>query len=48
MIFWISKAAGFGTSWADIVKNGFLTKEGQNLHRALRRRGSIEPDLRRR
>jgi [protein-PII] uridylyltransferase len=31
VIFWIAKAAGFGTTWADIVKNGFLTREGQNL-----------------
>ena len=31
VIFWIAKAAGFGSTWTDIVKNGFLTQEGLNL-----------------
>ncbi len=27
VIFWVARAAGFGTSWADLEKNGFLTGE---------------------
>ena len=27
VIFWISKAADYGSSWADLEKNGFLTQE---------------------
>ena len=27
VIFWIAQAAGYGTSWADLEKNGFLTRE---------------------
>lgn len=28
VIFWIAKAAGYGTSWSDLEKNGFITEEG--------------------
>ena len=27
VIFWVARAAGFGTTWADLEKNGFLTSE---------------------
>ncbi|HEX9194557.1 MAG TPA: [protein-PII] uridylyltransferase [Azonexus sp.] len=27
VIFWVARAAGFGTSWSDLEKNGFLTAE---------------------
>jgi [protein-PII] uridylyltransferase len=27
VIFWVARAAGFGTSWSDLEKNGFLTGE---------------------
>jgi len=27
LIFWVAQAADFGTSWADLEKNGFLTRE---------------------
>ncbi|MDP3539501.1 MAG: [protein-PII] uridylyltransferase [Azonexus sp.] len=27
VIFWIAQAAGYGSSWADLEKNGFLTHE---------------------
>jgi [protein-PII] uridylyltransferase len=27
VIFWIAQAAGYGTSWADLERNGFLTRE---------------------
>lgn len=27
VIFWIAQAAGYGTSWADLEKHGFLTRE---------------------
>ena len=27
VIFWVARAAGFGTTWADLEKNGFLTAE---------------------
>jgi len=28
VIFWVAKAAGYGTTWEDLEKNGFLTGEG--------------------
>lgn len=28
VIFWTAQAAGYGTTWADLVSNGFLTHEG--------------------
>jgi [protein-PII] uridylyltransferase len=28
VIFWISQAAGYGNTWEDLEKNGFLTHEG--------------------
>jgi [protein-PII] uridylyltransferase len=27
VIFWVARAAGFGTTWADLEKNGFLSAE---------------------
>jgi [protein-PII] uridylyltransferase len=27
VIFWIAQAAGYGTTWADLERNGFLTRE---------------------
>ncbi|WP_265942317.1 [protein-PII] uridylyltransferase [Dechloromonas sp. A34] len=29
VIFWIAQAAGYGSTWADLEKNGFLTPEEQ-------------------
>ncbi|HXE37946.1 MAG TPA: [protein-PII] uridylyltransferase [Azonexus sp.] len=29
VIFWIAQAAGYGATWADLEKNGFLTREEQ-------------------
>lgn len=29
VIFWIAQAAGYGTTWADLEKNGFLTRDEQ-------------------
>jgi [protein-PII] uridylyltransferase len=34
VIFWIAKAAGYGSSWDDLVKNGFLTEEGMEQAQA--------------
>jgi len=28
VIFWVAKAAGYGTTWIELEKNGFLTGEG--------------------
>jgi [protein-PII] uridylyltransferase len=30
VIFWIAKAAGFGSSWEELYKNGIITQEGMN------------------
>lgn len=29
VIFWVAQAAGYGTTWEDLQKNGFLTQEEQ-------------------
>jgi [protein-PII] uridylyltransferase len=29
VIFWVAQAAGYGTTWEDLYKNGFITKEEQ-------------------
>lgn len=29
VIFWVAKAAGYGTSWSDLEKNGFISVEGR-------------------
>ncbi|MFZ2267292.1 MAG: [protein-PII] uridylyltransferase [Azonexus sp.] len=31
VIFWIAKAAGYGSTWAELEKNGIITEEGARL-----------------
>ena len=34
VIFWMAKAAGYGSTWAELLENGFITPEGARMTEA--------------